>query len=141
MDTSSTINYASAVKALFKKNKKKPTGPYHYLKSLPKGWIWLSKKHNCYFENRTNEEIVVDEDYLEQQRLADLSWKYIQKYIQDTHFHMERDGYNYEEIDDYLYSVLYAQEEEDYPENYESEVSNYSSDYSTDDDYSDFDTM
>ena len=141
MHSSSTVNYASAVKELFKTPKKKVTGPHHYLKSLPKGWIWLSKKDNCYFENRTNEEIKEDEEYLEQQRIADLSWKYVQKYIQVTQFCMERDGYNYEEMDQYLYSVLYAQEEEDETDNYESEQSNYSSDYSSDDAFSDFETM
>jgi len=121
------MNYSKALKGDFLNcDKPTPSDPFHELQQLPKGWIMISKKDKCIYENRTPQEIQEFEDYLEQQRINDLIYNYTQKYIADTTFDMERDGYSYEEIDQYLYNVFYPETdspEDNTDESSESELS------------------
>ena len=116
-------NYSHAVQNLFrKKQKKKAYTPMDTLKQLPSGWIYIPKHGKQYYENQSTEEKEAFEYYLEALRMNELVCDYMNRFVATTWLEKLQNGYNNEEIQQYIQSVFddaEYEENENQDENYE----------------------
>jgi hypothetical protein len=127
------MDYKTAVKNLFrKKEKKRSSNPFYILKNLPKGWIYLPRNGGTtkYYDNRSSQEIAEFAEALESDRKQQIANQYVDKFIRDTVFGLQRDGCTDEEIDYFILHMFDADENEVFEssdeEDYASDDSGYS---------------
>ena len=106
------MEYSNAVKRIFTTRREKKTkNNVQRLMQMPKGWVLL-QKDGTILDNRTDEEIADDEQYIESWRLYDLYQKTNERIISQLTLDLQRQDYNDEEITAYI-EELYKEEEEE----------------------------
>ena len=114
------MEYSNAVKRIFTTRREKKTkNNVQRLMQMPKGWVLL-QKDGTILDNRTDEEIADDEQYIESWRLYDLYQKTNERIISQLTLDLQRQDYNDEEITAYI-EELYKEEEEEEEEEVDEE--------------------
>ena len=132
MATPNTMNYNDAVLNLFKKHSKsKPMTNKQILKTMPKGWMLLCKDGNMY-DNRTDEELAEDEWNNDVYRKYELYKTHVQHFLTNITIDMLKENCNVDEINGYIETLFYNDDEEDEEHDEESydEMDDYESDVS-----------
>ena len=114
------MEYSNAGKRIFTTRREKKTkNNVQRLMQMPKGWVLL-QKDGTILDNRTDEEIADDEQYIESWRLYDLYQKTNERIISQLTLDLQRQDYNDEEITAYI-EELYKEEEEEEEEEVDEE--------------------
>lgn len=125
------MNYKTAtISKTFKYSSQAKNNLAYKLSTVPKGWIYIQKNGTIHHTLSKNEQEMFD-NYLMQKKLLHTNEKFFNRYVQRKAFQMERDGYNEEEINNYIESAYSIEDDDDYEE--VDNISEY--DYYSDDSY------
>jgi ribosomal protein L24E len=126
------MNYKSAtISKTFKYSSQAKNDLAYKLSTVPKGWIYIQKNGKIYHTLSKKEQEMFD-NYLMQKKLLHTNEKFFNRYVQRKVFQMERDGYNEEEINNYIETAYSIEDDDDYEETDDIMEYDYYSDESYD---------